>query len=200
MIFTMFRHRASEATIRALYGAIVAQARNPSFYRDYGVPDTTTGRFEMIVLHQALVLRRLGGWRDDRSRLGQGLFDVFCRDMDGNLREMGVGDLAVPKEMRRMVEAFYGRVAAYDRALAGGAPALDGTPALDGALTPDAALVLVLARNVLGEGGSASQPAQRLARYVRRAVQQLAATTEASMAQATLAFPDPDAIIVPAAA
>ena len=49
--------------------------------------------------------------------LGQRLFDTFCRDLDDNLREMGVGDLAVPKQMRRFGEAFYGRQAAYLAAL-----------------------------------------------------------------------------------
>ena len=56
----------------------------------YGVPDTVNGRLEMIMLHAVLVLRRLadaaGGGRD----LGQELFDRFCRDMDDNMREMGV--------------------------------------------------------------------------------------------------------------
>jgi cytochrome b pre-mRNA-processing protein 3 len=50
--------------------------------------------------------------------LGQKLFDAFCQDLDDNLREMGVGDLAVPKRMRRFGEAFYGRRAAYGAALA----------------------------------------------------------------------------------
>ena len=84
------------------------------------MPDSVEGRFELIVLHLVLVLRRLadGSRRYGRpslgpARLGQRLFDVFCRDMDDNLREMGVGDLAVPKPMRRFGEAFFGRQGAY---------------------------------------------------------------------------------------
>ena len=50
--------------------------------------------------------------------LSQALFDHFCDDMDANLREMGVGDLTVPKRMQAFGEAFYGRAAAYDLALA----------------------------------------------------------------------------------
>lgn len=50
--------------------------------------------------------------------MGQVLFDRFCQDMDHNLREMGIGDLSVPKEMQRMGEAFYGRTQAYRAALA----------------------------------------------------------------------------------
>ena len=87
---------------------IVAQARLPVFYRDYAVADTVNGRFDLIVLHLALVLDRLTvGRRAAKPRAG--LFDLFCRDMDDNLREMGISDLKVPKEMRRMGEAFYGR-------------------------------------------------------------------------------------------
>jgi cytochrome b pre-mRNA-processing protein 3 len=183
MMFSMFRPRPSAATIRALYGAIVAQARNPSFYQAYGVPDTTTGRFEMIVLHQALVLRRLTRDGEEGRRLGQGLFDAFCQDMDDNLREMGVGDLAVPKKMRRMAEAFYGRAAAYDAALAGGAGAPDR-----------AALAIVLARNIWGEAATGTEPADRLACYVVEAVQHLAATSRESIAQAAHLFPDAVAV------
>src|SRR5713226_7572454 len=88
MIFRWFAPTSRESSIASLYGAIVAQARKPAFYQTYGVPDTVTGRLEMIMLHAILVLRRLqeepAGGRD----LGQGLFDHFCRDMDDNMREM----------------------------------------------------------------------------------------------------------------
>ncbi len=106
-------------TIEAIYGMIVTQAREPLFYRDLGVPDTVNGRFDLLVLHLWMVLRRLrpieGG-----AGLSQALFDHFCDDMDANLREMGVGDLTVPKRMQAFGEAFYGRAAAYDLALAAG--------------------------------------------------------------------------------
>jgi cytochrome b pre-mRNA-processing protein 3 len=183
MILNKLRRRRAEGTIGAVYGAIVAQARHPAFYRDYGVPDTTTGRFEMIVVHLALVLRRLVGAPGGTGPLGQGVFDAFCRDMDGNLREMGVGDLAVPKEMWRMAEAFYGRAAAYDRALDMG----DAT-----------ALAQALGRNVFDLPGLSAEPALsplvlspqvwRLARYVQEAA------TGAVSQHAPPAFPDPGSI------
>src|ERR1700757_4932293 len=117
MIFPLFRRNARPHTISTLYGTIVAQARLPCFYRDYVVPDTINGRFDLIVLHLAVALDRLAA--DPKLRqLGQSLFDRFCQDMDHNLREMGVGDLSVPKEMQRMGEAFYGRAQAYRAALA----------------------------------------------------------------------------------
>lgn len=102
---------------------IVAQARSPAFYRDFGVPDTVNGRFDMVVLHLGLVLARLRGSGAETEPLAQGLFDLFCRDMDGNLREMGISDLKVPKQMKGIGEAVYGRLRAYDEALA--APGLD---------------------------------------------------------------------------
>ena len=107
-----------------LYGAIVAQARTPALYADFHVPDTLEGRFEMVVLHTALVVRCLGEGDQQGRAIGQEVFDLFCKDMDRSLRDLGVGDLAVPKRMRRMAEAFYGRSAAYDSALAGGRPEL----------------------------------------------------------------------------
>src|SRR3954447_23147148 len=119
MILPLFR-RSPKPTIAALYGAIVAQARLPRFYEEYGVPDTVLGRFDMVLLHVVLVLRRLRqGEARDRA-LAQELFDAFCRDMDHNLREMGISDQGVPRQMRRVGEAFYGRAQAYDAALAEG--------------------------------------------------------------------------------
>lgn len=175
MISLPFRRVSRKPTIEAVYGMIVAQARSPSFYRGYGVPDTVGGRFDMIVLHLVLVLRRLREASANVRPLGQQLFDRFCRDMDHNFREMGVGDLAVPKEMRRVAEAFYGRAGAYDAALDGG----DG-----------AALEAALARNVFG----VPEPplgVRRLAAYMHEAARQLATQDPASGA---LRFPDPEAV------
>ena len=73
-------------TIRSLYGVIVAQARRPPFYADYGVPDTPAGRFDMILLHLILVVRRLREEPAPIRALGQGVFDLFCRDMDHTRR------------------------------------------------------------------------------------------------------------------
>ena len=102
------RETEADAIASTLYGAIVAQARNPIFYEELGVPDTVSGRFEMVVLHLVLVLERL----EDKD-VGQRIFDLYCKDMDSSLRELGVGDLGVPKRMKKMAEAFYGRAAAY---------------------------------------------------------------------------------------
>ena len=137
-------------TIEAIYGMIVAQARQPVFYAQLAVPDTVNGRFDMVVLHLWMVLRRLRK-ADDGEQLAQATFDRFCDDMDDNLREMGVGDLTVPKRMQAFGEAFYGRTAAYDAALAAGGEAL----------------AIALNRNILNEGDI--ENARRLAVYVRAA-------------------------------
>jgi cytochrome b pre-mRNA-processing protein 3 len=155
---------------------IVAQARSPSFYRNYGVPDTVAGRLDMIVLHLVLVLQFASA--RGAAGTGQQVFDRFCQDIDDNFREMGVGDLAVPKEMRRVAEAFYGRARAYEAALAADDPAL---------------LEATVAHNVF----AASEPplgARRLAAYMREAARRIGQQAAEALAQAKLDFPDPEAI------
>jgi cytochrome b pre-mRNA-processing protein 3 len=189
MIFRLFRRDPLAATIAALYGAIVAQARIPAFYLDFGVPDTPEGRFDLVVLHLALVCRRLGRAEGldqvSGQALSQGVFDMFCRDMDHNLREMGVGDLSVPKKMKKLGEAFYGRLEAYDRALVA---------------ADDVELAAALSRNVQGEGaqGTPAATARRLAAYVRAAAAHLAALPIADFRNGKVSFPDPAAIAAPA--
>jgi len=159
---------------------IVAQARAPAFYQDYGVPDTVNGRLEMIMLHAVLVLWRLEGGAESARALGQGLFDRFCRDMDDSMREMGVGDLAVPRKMRWIGEAFYGRQAVYRAAVAE---------------PDDHSLAAALQRNVFA-GVSEPAAAARLASYVRETERRLAA--QDGLERAELAFPDPEQIQAPA--
>ncbi len=180
MMFHFFRREPSNRSIASLYGMIVAQARAAPFYRIYGVPDTVNGRFEMVVLHTILVLRRLESDPGLR-RLGQAVFDRFCADMDGSLREMGVGDLAVPPRMRKIGEAFYGRQAAYGAALAGP----EGEP-----------LVAALKRNVFGVQAGSDLGATRLATYVRAVAGALAGQDCQALSRAEVSFPDPDGIIV----
>jgi len=167
-----FRRQPQTPTIEGLYGMIVAQARSPAFYAEFGVPDTVSGRIDMIMLHLVLVLRRLRQGRANVPALGQQIFDWFCRDMDHNFREMGVGDLTVPKEMRRVAEAFYGRAGAYDAGL----DSADPVP-----------LAVAVARNVFGTD-AVSPGAIRLAAYMREAAQGLEAQ---DLSSGSVAFPDP---------
>ncbi|WP_027580581.1 ubiquinol-cytochrome C chaperone family protein [Bradyrhizobium sp. Ai1a-2] len=123
--FNQFRkpRLTPRGTIETIYGMIVTQAREPVFYRQFAVADTVNGRFDLLLVHLWLVLRRLRAVEGE-SGLSQALFDRFCEDMDDNLREMGVGDLTVPKRMKAFGEAFYGRSVAYDLALSDGPEAL----------------------------------------------------------------------------
>ena len=109
----------------ALYNTAVAQSRQPGFYLAGGVPDTIDGRFDMIVLHAFLIMRRLRDGGPDGEALSQALFDEMFADMDRSLREMGVGDMSVGKHIKRMVKAFYGRAAAYEEGLDGNDDALE---------------------------------------------------------------------------
>lgn len=174
MIPPLFRR--PNPTIAALYGAIVAQARDPSFYEACGVPDTLLGRFDLIILHLALLLRRLRAGEASARALAQGVFDEFCRDMDHNLREMGISDQGVPRQMRRVGEAFYGRAQAYDAALA-----QDG----------NAALVEALTRNVYAEAAEPGIAAGRLAAYVREAMGGLDRQDFENLSRGVVSFPEP---------
>ena len=176
MISFAFPRVRRDPSIAALYGAIVAQARNLAFYRDWGVPDTVSARIDMIVLHLVLVLRRLRLIPETGSTAGQGLFDHFCQDMDDNFREMGVGDLKVPNEVRRVAEAFYGRARIYDAALDAG---------------DRAALAAAVARNVYG-GADTPPGASRLAAYMQETARHLGGQPDAAVSRGELMFPDPE--------
>ncbi|WP_458760776.1 ubiquinol-cytochrome C chaperone family protein [Afipia sp. TerB] len=172
--FNRFRNPGtpSRGTIEAIYGMVVAQAREPAFYDRLDVPDTVDGRFDMLLLHLWMVLRHLRTV-EDADALSQALFDRFCEDMDGNLREMGVGDLTVPKRMQAFGEAFYGRTAAYDLAFEGG----------------EDDLAQAIGRNVLN--GQKPDSARLLAQYVVAALASLAPANAATLAGGAWHFPQP---------
>lgn len=176
MIFARFRRKSRSENIDLLYGAIVAQARLPVFYSDYRVPDTVDGRLDMIMLHTVLLLNRVGRGDETLRALGQAVFDRFCADMDDNLREIGIGDLAVPKAMRRIAGAFYGRAKTYEAALG----ADDVT-----------ALVAALRRNIYAGRPDAEHAAQQLSRYARDAVRWLGDCEAEVLLAGQLNFPVP---------
>lgn len=129
MLFRRYQdHRRRERVAHALYAPIVEQFRLPVFYETWDVPDTVDGRFDLLAIHAFLVMRRLGRIGADRAEegkvLSQAVFDLMFADMDQNLREMGVNDLAVGRKVHQMAEAFYGRVNAYDKAFGEGEGAL----------------------------------------------------------------------------
>ena len=115
--------RRRERAAHDLYTAIIEQSRQPVFYTQAAVPDSLDGRFDLIVLHAFLVMRRLNRIPADQMTaaraLSQALFDLMFDDMDQNLRELGAGDMSVGKKVKHMARAFYGRVAAYEDGLNG---------------------------------------------------------------------------------
>ena len=174
MVFWLFQRRANRQLIDRLRGEIVAAARDPVLFTEYGIEDNLEGRFEAIALHAVLVLRRLNRMPPLGPEIAQDLTDALFHSFDAALREMGVGDTGVPKRMRRMAEAFLGRATAYDLALRG----------------TSAQLAAALARNVYDNRANP----ERLARYVAAADERLAnASLEVFMA-GPVPFPRPSAV------
>ena len=159
------------APARRCYEAIVAAARHPVFYADWGVPDTLDGRFDMITLHAFLILDRLKG---AESPFRQELVDELFRDMDRSLREMGVGDISVGKKVRKMAEVFYGRVAAYDKALN----------------EPETLLADAISRNVFPDGNAGIGP-ERLAAYMSGQRAHLALQEAQAISAGAVRFKEP---------
>ena len=176
MVFPFGRRRPSNrrALLDRIHADIVGAVRRPSFYTDLRVPDTFEGRFELFALHAGLVLRRLNAAEPPGPAVAQDVVDALFAHLEADLREAGVGDITVPKRMKKLCEAFLGRSAAYDAALRGGAGGL--AEALD--------------RNVYA-GRAEGDAAGRMALYV--------AAAEAALGQASLEdcltgpirFPDP---------
>lgn len=116
MMFKLFGRKPAPDPVHVLYTAVVAAARSPALYLECGVPDTVEGRFESLSLHVALVLRRLRDLPAPAEDVAQDFVDRFFADLDAGLREIGIGDVSVPKKMKRLGQAFYSRLAGYDAA------------------------------------------------------------------------------------
>ena len=155
----------------SLYRTIVSRAREPYFYGSLGVPDTLDGRYEMILLHAVLIMRNMGNQKHNQI-----LFDVMFRDMEKSLREIGIGDLSVPKHMKRMMNGFNGRVQAYHEGIETGTK-------LDEALR----------RNVYGTLDDVDNSVvQIMKHYVLEMDQFLAGVPAETLASASFTFPDMD--------
>lgn len=173
-MLNVFRRNPQGPTIEALYGAIVAQARMPAFYLSYGVADTMNGRLDLLMLHLALIFERLSQGDVAAKAAGQAAFDRFCQDMDDHLREEGVSDLKVPKDMLRVGSAFFGRHRAYISALKAG---------------DRNALQLALKRNVFADADT-GLPAV-LAAYAEDVSRALAGQELSAIARGAIDWPDP---------
>lgn len=161
----LFKRKVNSSA--ALYDAIVAAARQPELFENFELPDTLDGRFDVLVLHLYLVLERL---KAEPEKIKQDLIDYFFLEMDRNLREMGVGDVSVGKKVRKMAEAFYGRVKAYSSGLEQG----------------DATLRVSLQRNVYA--GIENPKAQGLVLWVRAARKNLETQSVNDILNAKVSF------------
>ncbi|WCL52986.1 ubiquinol-cytochrome C chaperone family protein [Gimibacter soli] len=156
-----------------LYGAVVDRARDPVYYTDHGVEDTVEGRFDMICLHLFILSCRLLAMGDRGQVLQRAAQEAMIADMDRSLREMGVGDLSVGKEVKKMGAAWFGRLAAYDMAVGSDAPL--------------EALTDAIRRNVYRE--AETPHAAKLAAYVLAAIDALKNVSDEALSDAKLSLP-----------
>ena len=161
-------------TARSLYGSIVTQARSSDLYAAWGVPDTREGRFEAIVLHLVLVLRRLAREGERGATLGQALTEAFVVDLDDTLREMTVGDLAVPRHVKRAVAVLHERYSTYGDALA--AP-------------HDSLLAEAVAQRLATLSGAEGLDALKICAYIREVAQALELEPGAQILAGDLTWP-----------
>jgi cytochrome b pre-mRNA-processing protein 3 len=169
-----FAPRPAAIAGKALYARAAAQARDPAFYADLGVADTVEGRFELFSLHVALILLRLKGEGQAAAEISQAAFDAFLGGLDSALRELAVGDLAVPKRMKKLGEAFYGRMRSLEQALAA---------------RPDLGeLETVVARTLLQDSGRGRPEA--LAAYIAAAADRLAGIPVEELLQGRADWPE----------
>jgi len=176
-MFGLFTRKTNRPLIDKLHGEIMAGVLKPDLYLTCGVPDTFEGRFEMLVLHGALTTRRIEALPAPAQDLAQDVTDAIFRYLDVTLREMGVGDVTVPKKMKKHAESYAGRALSYFTAL----------DAKD-----EGALREALARNVYGDPARASSPeAARLAAYVKNIDAALATYTLDHFLSGQIGYPDP---------
>lgn len=135
----------------ALYGHVITQARRPQFYQEpCSVPDSMEGRFEVIMLHLALCEHFLAGV-EDAMPLRRAVQELLVKDMDRSLRELGIGDMSIGKQMKKVGAGLIGRLKSYESAI--DLKDKDSTKKAVGA---------IIERNI---EGSDDQSAQELAGY-----------------------------------
>lgn len=169
------RRRENAEIVRQLFEAIAEQARAPVFYTSLGVADTVMGRFEMLALHMHLFQHRAKDGSEALQAMAHDVVDALFRELDDSLRQIGIGDVAMPKRMKRLARMVYGRWESYGEALAQG---------------DTEALAEAYRRNVYVEGGVASL-APELARYAMQARDELAAQDDTTFLAGRVRFPEP---------
>ncbi|MCO6410045.1 ubiquinol-cytochrome C chaperone family protein [Hoeflea alexandrii] len=174
MIWNLFkRKKSNQALVERQYAEITRAARVPAFYESMGVPDTVLGRFEMISIHLILYLRRTGKAGEPSRALAQDIVDAFFEDVDHSIRELGIGDMGVPKRMKKLARMFYGRVQSYGQAVDAG---------------DRQALIDALKRNLHPESGDAAPPMQALADWMIATASTVEEVPDETLAAGRLTF------------
>lgn len=167
--------RPAKAAGAKLYAGAVGQARSAAFYRDFGVRDSMEGRFELFSLHVIFLIERLKGQGEAAAETSQAVFDSYVKGLDDAFREIGVADTSVGKKMKKLAGAFYGRLKAYDEAVA---------------TLPDTAGVTgFLSRNAFEERGEGDVAA--LTAYVIKTREALAEQPVEALLQGDVTWPNP---------
>ena len=169
------QRRRNAAIVDALFAGVADAARRPALYTVHGVADTVMGRYEMMALHMWLFQHRAKNGDEPLRAMAQDVVDIFFREIDHTLREIGIGDTTVPKRMKKLARMVYGRWEAYGDALAAG---------------DREALAEAFRRNVYAEGGDAGG-APGLAEYAFDASATLAGHGDAALLEGRIDYPNP---------
>lgn len=157
-----------------LYGKLVGQARNPVFYTEFGVPDDMDGRFDMILLHMFVLDHRLAGEAVGTKKIRRFVQEALFSDMDRSLREMGVGDMSIGKEVKKMGAAWFGRVKAYTAAIKSDSPLKE--------------LSIAVAKNLYKSEDAPH--AEAIAGYMLESLQKLKSVPQPDVVASNFEFPD----------
>jgi cytochrome b pre-mRNA-processing protein 3 len=177
MLGWLFGSRANQKIVEELHLRVMQASRHPLLFVDGGVPDTLEGRFDCLTLHIVLVLRRLKALPPPAQDLAGDLVDRLFAGFDQALREIGVGDVTIPKRMKTMAAAFAGRAKAYERAFLGGSEDL----------------AEVLARNLVTKPLDPDQ-LRFWTGYLAASTAFLGGLDFASLTTAARLFPDPESV------
>ncbi|MDF1607144.1 ubiquinol-cytochrome C chaperone family protein [Hoeflea sp. YIM 152468] len=183
MIWNLFkRKKANQALVERQYSEITRGARTPVFYESMGVPDTVMGRFELISIHMVLYLRRTASGGAASKGIAQEVVDAFFEDIDHSIRELGIGDMGVPKRMKKLARMFYGRATSYGQALESG---------------DNAGLIEALKRNLYPGQPDSAPSVQKLADWMIETAGMLEDVPEETLAAGHMTFAktDPTAVI-----
>jgi len=224
-LFTLINpsYRRAKRRARRVFEGVMAQTRRPDFYTQFAIPDDFDGRFEVLSLHSALFLKALqvralqlraqsaptpqsGASARDYSKMSQAYFDVMFENLDYALREMGVGDLGVPRRIKKYMMAFHGRAKAYEAGL-GGATLAPSSSTCDPSRTdssrthpltydssphdsPRHDLAAAIARNIyFGHEAAGAANSMALASYAQQCFELMSAEMEQILSTAEFSFP-----------